>query len=1174
MYLIIGKEKCSNCERVRIFFENKNISHKYDLIEKLSKEEQKDYKNMARKSRQLEYPIIIKDNKVINFENIKNEYELKIVKRNGSVVYFDKTRIINAINKAMLETSKGLDESLSLQIANEISVEITNTMNVEAIQDMVESKLMTSDRKDVAKHYILYRNERERTRNSRKENKYSLLTDEFISKYKHIQPPMTELGKFVYYRTYSRWIESEQRREEWYETVRRAVEYNCSLAKTAREEAEKLYDNIFNLRQFLSGRTFWVGGTEVAKKYPMSNYNCAFEVIDSFESFKELFYLLMVGAGVGVRVLEEDTNKLPKLRTNYQLVHKDYTSIPKQDRKDNTCLDFPYKNTCVIEIGDSKEGWSQSIDYFFKLLYSHEYRDVNNIIINYDNVRPKGEKLSTFGGTASGHESIKKMFTKVNNIIQSKNERRIKLTSLDCLDICNIIGENVVVGGVRRTSEVGVIDENNNDIINAKNNLYTQEDGEWIVNQNISHRMMSNNSIFYKEKPTREKLHWQIEKMRYSGEPAFINSEAASNRRPNFEGVNPCFTHDMKLLTDMGYVEIGKLNGKKVNIVNKNGNITEGKVWCSGEKETIKLKLANKKEIKCTPNHVFLTTDNLEVKAENLKGKKIMPKTSYEGFKHSEYIKLGFIQGDGSLSRLKSKTHKGIEVNIGQKDKDIFNLFKNDKYTYKDNDRYIYLQEYNDKLINLGFSSEKLPNRELPLTYDNWTKLQKESFLCGCYSANGSVIKKHRVSYKATCKKLVEQIQKTLKDDFNIESYITTNKAKMNMFKNGEYLCKESYDLNISKYDSLVKFHDSIGFYHDYKKKDLNDLLIERSPKVVSIKENGIEKVYDFTEPECHWGIIEGFVAHNCVEILLDDKGLCNLTTINVMSFVKDGCLNTEQLFNAQRLSCRAGYRMTRVELEMPQWNMTQQRDKLLGLSLTGWQDMINATNITKEQQEDILSKMRDVAHDEADVYSKELNDKEPLLVTTVKPEGTLSQLPTVSSGVHYSHSPYFIRRVRINSNDPLVKVCEELNYPVFPEVGQEWETCTTKVVEFPVKSPSGRTKYDVSAIEQLENYKMFMTHYVDHNCSITVHVRNHEWKEVEQWLWDNWDDVVAVSFLALDDSFYQLLPYESITEEEYNKRKSEMRYFSPSLLRKYEIEETQLDIGTDGCETGVCPIR
>ncbi|QZY54700.1 ribonucleoside-triphosphate reductase, adenosylcobalamin-dependent [Crassaminicella profunda] len=783
---------------------------------------------------------------------------IKVMKRNDKIVNFDSIKIRNAIERAMAETKSGIDHELSKKISyliHEKTKQIAFPIHVEEIQDMVEDLLMTSDRRDVAKMYIIYRNEHNKIRKMRKRIEDRLLTDDFISKYKHKTSPMEQLGNFVYYRTYSRWLPEEKRREYWWETVRRAVEYNCSLVPTTKEEAEKLYDNIYNLRQFLSGRTFWVGNTPVAKNYPMANYNCSFLKIEQFESFKELFYLLMVGSGVGLRILKDDVKNLPKIRSNYELIHKDYMPMPISEREDNTSLEFFHNNTVKITVGDSKEGWTQSLDFFFKLLYSNEYRNVKTIIVNYDHVRPKGEKLKTFGGTASGHESLKNMFFKIDAVIRKNKtnsyKKKHRLKPIDCLDIANIIGENVVVGGVRRTAEMVLIDADDQECIDAKSNLYKQIDGQWIVDKNIIHRQMSNNSIYYREKPTREKLHWQIERMRYSGEPGWINEEAGLKRRPNMNGVNPCG------------------------------------------------------------------------------------------------------------------------------------------------------------------------------------------------------------------------------------------------------------------------------------------------------------------------------------EILLDSQGLCNLTTINVYSFVdRNGKLDLEGLLYAQRLSVRAGYRMTCVELELPNWDAVQQRDKLVGCSLTGWQDMVNALGITREEEAEILSKLREAAREEVKKYAAEIGEKEPLLVTTVKPEGTLSQLPTVSSGVHYSHSPFYIRRIRISSDDPLVKVCEDLDYPVFPEVGQAWDSCVTKVVEFPVKAPNGKTKYDVSAIEQLENYKMFMENYVDHNCSITVHVREHEWEEVEQWVWDHWDDVVALSFLSLDDNFYKLLPYEAITEEEYKRRVNEMKPFIPSLLRKYEQEEVELDIGNDGCENGICPIR
>ena len=909
---------------------------------------------------------------------------VQVKKRNHAIVQFDKEKISRAIINAMLETTEGKDVSLAASIAEDIQEDIQNyvtPITVEEIQDMIEDLLMESKRKDVAKRYIIHRNERSKVRNTNKKIENRILTDEFISKYKHRPSPMKQLGDFVYHRTYSRWLPEQKRREYWWETVRRAVEYNCNLVPTTREEAEKLFDNIYNLKQFLSGRTFWVGGTDVAKSYPMANFNCSFQIIEDFDSFKDLFYLLMIGSGVGIRILKEDIEQMPKIRTDFEVFHKVYSPIKKGEREDNTSLKFLHNNTVKIVIGDSKEGWTQSLDFFFKIFYSNEYRDIKTIIVDYDYVRPKGEKLKTFGGTASGHSSLQNMFIKIDKTIKkigaTNNTKKVKLKPIDCLDIANIIGENVVVGGVRRTAEIVLLDTDDKESIEAKSGLYKQIDGQWIVDKDIIHRQMSNNSIYYKKKPTREKLHWQIEKMRYSGEPGWVNEEAGAKRRPNMNGVNPCFTGDMKLLTAEGYKTFKELSSKEVEIININGNKSIGKVWSNGIKDTIKLTLSNNNIITCTPDHKFMTIEGEECEAQHLKDKKIM---------------------------------------------------------------------------------------------------------------------------------------------------------------------------HFNKEDAVV----------------------------VKIESNGAKEVFDFNEPITHWGVVEGYIAHNCGEILLDSKGLCNLTTINVHAFAnsKDKTLNLEGLKEAQRLSARAGYRMTCVELELPKWNVVQQRDKLIGCSLTGWQDMVNAIELTKEEEGNVLRILRDVANEEAKKYANEIGENEPLLVTTVKPEGTLSQLPTVSSGIHYSHSPYYIRRIRINAHDPLVKVCEELNYPIFPEVGQILETCTTKVIEFPVKSPIGRTKYDVSAIEQLENYKMFMENYVDHNASITVHVRNHEWDEVEQWVWDNWDDVVALSFLSLDDNFYELLPYESIEEEEYNRRVEEMKPFIPSLLSKYEKQEVELDIGNESCESGVCPIR
>lgn len=359
-----------------------------------------------------------------------------------------------------------------------------------------------------------------------------LLTDEFIAGYESKKPPFNELGEFVFYRTYSRWLPDQQRRETWFETCRRAVEYNCRLAETSQEEAQKLFDNMFNLRQFLSGRTLWVGGTEVAQKYPMSNFNCSFVVIDSIEAFEDLFYLLMVGTGVGFRILKSDVEQLTTFRSDVAVVHKDYDPVPAPLRCDHSQIRFEYNDHAVINVGDSKEGWIQALGLYFKILTHKDFRQVKTVTFVYDHVRPKGERLKVFGGTASGYESLRNMFAKIDATVKGKYAPVYdgRLRPIHVLDICNIIGENVVVGGVRRTAEIALLDANDEETLYAKKNLTPDR----------FHRFMSNNSIFYEDKPTREQLAKQFTVLQNEGEPCFVNAEAARKRRPNFHGVNPC----------------------------------------------------------------------------------------------------------------------------------------------------------------------------------------------------------------------------------------------------------------------------------------------------------------------------------------------------------------------------------------------------------------------------------------------------------------------------------------------------------------------------------------------------------------------------------------------------------------------------------------------------------
>jgi ribonucleoside-diphosphate reductase alpha chain/ribonucleoside-triphosphate reductase len=323
-----------------------------------------------------------------------------------------------------------------------------------------------------------------------------------------------------------------------------------------------------------------------------------------------------------------------------------------------------------------------------------------------------------------------------------------------------------------------------------------------------------------------------------------------------------------------------------------------------------------------------------------------------------------------------------------------------------------------------------------------------------------------------------------------------------------------------------------------------------------------------------------------CAEILLPPNAVCNLTTVNMVAFVNEnGDVDWDGLELAFLLSARAGYRMTCVDLELDGWNEAHHRDRLTGCSMTGWQDFVAKVrpDVLRRAggKAGVLKWLRTAVHEAGEEIAQELQTPVPLLMTALKPEGSLSLVANgVSPGVHWQHSPYFIRRIRVNAHDPLALTAKELGWQIHPEVGQEMETATTIVIDFPIKSPATVTKADVSAVEQLEEYLLFQKHYTDMNTSNTITVKPDEWEEVEDFVYNHWDDMLGVTFLELNSTYYPLLPYEECTKEEYEELKSKMKEFDPDLLNEKELstrnmgKEFEILDDRESCASGVCPIR
>lgn len=718
------------------------------------------------------------------------------------------------------------------------------------------------------------------------------LSSSFLSKFDDNPNWPSLLGQFVYLRTYSRYIPEFKRRETWKETITRVVEYSIGLDTVTPmeqkiKEAEELFTSMFHLRVFPAGRTLWTGGTEAAKKYPLSNFNCSFMVVDDFQAFLDAFYLMMLGTGVGFRVLPNDVATLPLITPGITVVHKPYNPIAKAWRLEQTKghVDSPSAGGDVmyIVIGDSKEGWVSGLQLLFEAFRT----GVRIVEIDYDNVRPAGEQLKTFGGRASGHEALRDMYEKIAKVL---NEGTNEINTVQAMDIMNLIGEAVVVGGVRRSSEITLFDINDAAILDAKVDLWTDPN-----KADKRFRSMSNNSVFFTQKPTREQLEEIFKRIVNNGEPGFINAEAAARRRPWYAGTNPC------------------------------------------------------------------------------------------------------------------------------------------------------------------------------------------------------------------------------------------------------------------------------------------------------------------------------------AEILLADNGVCNLSEVNVRAFVSEDShtLDMVGLRKAVRQAARLGVRMATLELELPTWDVVQKRDRLTGVSLTGYVEAFDALGVSTSDLEsestvkasdvgangktrlrhylleEVLTEMRKEAHKATEEYAYSLRIPSPLLVTTVKPSGTIAQLPTVSSGAHASFAPYYIRRVRISSKDPLAKAMLESGYPIYPEANVEMpqtydamnteqkaavlEKALTWVVEFPIKTSATRPSSSESAVEQLTRYFILQNKWTDHNTSITVSFDESEVSQVIDTLLTMWDSYIGVSFLPKYTGAYPLMPYEEITKEEFETRAAAVKGVTGNsiieLLQMFENIEVDDDLGTD-CEGGACPIR
>lgn len=1095
-----------------------------------------------------------------------------IIKRDDTEEEYDIKKIENVLKTAFTNSKTICNNNDELiKDINESIISFPNDkIYIEQVQNIIEKILVKYNYYDTVKHYIEYRNKRSIIR----------INEGYITKIPDdVETKWGMLGYITYKRTYARNIDNENT-EEFRDTILRVLKACQKQLKInfTNDELKKAYYYLMSLKCSVAGRFLWQLGTNTVDKLGlMSLQNCAFTNIDEpIKPFLWIFDVLMLGTGVGFNIQKHNIEKIPVL------INKDIV-ITRLDTND---ADFI--------IPDSREGW---VSFLEKILESYFYKG-KSFTYSTILIRTAGAKIKGFGGTASGPEDLVKGVDNIQKILQ--NRKGEKLTSVDCLDIVNIIASIVVAGNVRRAALISIGDYDDIEYLKAK---------DW-SNGNIPNwRCMSNNSVECNDIRKLPKEFWEG----YNGnsEPyGLINLELSRKigrirdgdkyPDPTVNGYNPCLTEDTSILTNNGLVKIKDLIGKQFEAI-VNGKIyksTEKGFWLTGNKEVYKIYLANGNNIKATDNHQFKTTKGWkEVKdLTNEDYIELSDNTNFkwtggEGNEDEGYI-IGQLIGNGTFL---SENRPAIDIWLNKNNQKIENYepaIKIQKYCMTLNNRkdfkgFNFSREKNDYItyrlscVSLNKITDKFKvfknEKNIP---ENGSYEFTIGMLRGFFDSDGTVLtnidKNRCVRLSQSNINRLKSVQKLLLSiGINSKIYYNRRLAGKRSLPDGHdgyklYECKATHELSISCAVDLVKFQSLIGFY-DKNKSDKLEYCINSyktnyrakpfTTKVISIKK--LEKtydVYDCTIPEVSCFSANGLIAHNCAEISLSNFETCCLGEIflpNITSF--------EELKNVATVSYRICKHSLLLKCHQEETEKIVHKNSRIGIGITGFMQ-------STEEQKGWLSNLYEYLREYDIEYSKKIGAPISIKLTTVKPSGTLSLLTGVTPGCHPGIYQYFIRRIRIASNNKLIELCKSKGYKIeYQRNFDGTDDKNTMIIEFPCCYPEGtKLAKNMTAIDQLETVKYLQNNWSDNAVSCTIYYKLNELEEIKKWLENNYtENVKTCSFLLHNEHGFKQAPYEEISKELYEELIKKVQQITSGNIN---IDD-EIDYSSE-CPNGACPIK
>jgi ribonucleotide reductase alpha subunit len=1002
------------------------------------------------------------------YPSITQEMVTRVQKRDGSFEIFNIEKIEVAIQKAFKCTSTDADLLTVKQIITPRLHSTSNCIHIEEIQNIIENILMELGYYQTAKAYIIYRKNKNDQRNVKSYlQKISKETD---------TTPWGPLGYITYKRTYSR-RENDGVMEEHNDTIIRVLTAAQEQLHVgfSNDELKRAFIYLKNLKFSVAGRFLWQLGTETVNKHGLASLqNCAFVMVDSHvQPFTWIFDMLMLGVGVGFNIQKSTVAKIMPVH-----FYANKLSILRKDTKD---ADFI--------VPDSREGWVQLLQQVLIALFETGKSFTYSTIL----VRSAGALIKGFGGVASGPDDLCNGITTIVNIIQNRSGDH--LSTVDCLDIVNIIASIVVAGNIRRSACIAIGDCHDIDYLGAK---------RWDLGNIPNWRAFSNNSVICNDINDLPDEFW--EGYKGNGEPyGLINIDLSrkSGRLkdgelypdPDVQGYNPCLVGEtlIAVADGRGAVPIKQLadEGKDVPVYSVNEEGTVEIKWgrhprITGHNQNIvKVVLDDGTSIKTTLNHKFRLTDGTMIEAKDLQ-----PKMSLTRF--TNYDK--WCQENINPTNLPTKFIDGKLYAI--------KICEN---------------------CNCGFY---VPFIKREVGYC--------SIMC-CNTATKAIEKKHILHDQI-------MVYKDLQDALDRDPihYEWENECRIR-------------NIHVSDNDSYKDLQNRADVYNHRVK--YIEFLAESST------------VYNITVDDNHTvGIItsfDNFAGDGIFVAQCGEQSLCNYETC---------CLSEVFLPNVQSYGefkdiTAIAYRICKHSLMLPcHHDGTQdivQKNMRMGIGITGY---LQAT----DEQRAWLAPLYEWLREYDVYYSSQHKMPRSIKLTTVKPSGTLSLLAGVTPGAHPGIYPFFIRRIRIATDNELVDLCKANGYHVEYQLKFDGTfDYKTSVVSFPCKYPAHTVfAENMTAIEQLNIIKKLQYDWSDNAVSVTIYYKKDELDAIKDWLSNNYQhNVKSCSFLLHSDHGFKQAPYEQISENEYNEMIAKVKpivYGDISLETDYTLE----------CASGSCPIR